>query len=184
MRLCIYGVVILFERQMGRTALACHAGAPWSHSGDMFAWLVLKAPASVNSNEKAITVDLFAHDVFGRRCVLFRFLKAARQMHSLFVISFFLSVTGSMCRSLLPAQCICIFSMFPIRMFGVCCLCACVFVIARWVLKGEDGRAIHHAAGCNNHEALDVLLKAAGSKGVDVDAKDSFGLSPLHAAGV
>ena len=68
MRLCIYGVVILFERQMGRTALACHAGAPWSHSGDMFAWLVLKAPASVNSNEKAITVDLFAHDVFGRRC--------------------------------------------------------------------------------------------------------------------
>jgi hypothetical protein len=34
----------------------------------MFAWLVLKAPASVNSNEKAITVDLFAHDVFGRRC--------------------------------------------------------------------------------------------------------------------
>jgi hypothetical protein len=74
--------------------------------------------------------------------------------------------------------------MFRIRMFSVCVLCVCVRVIARWVLKGEDGRAIHHAAGCNNHEALDVLLKAAGSKGVDVDAKDSFGLSPLHAAGV
>ena len=41
-------------------------------------------------------------------------------------------------------------------------------------------RAVHEAATRNNWEALDVLCKAAT---VNLDDKDSFGLSALHAAG-
>ena len=94
--------------KMGRTALHCHAGATWQQSGEMLAWLVLKAPGSVNSAGVAIKVDVLAVDAFGRT-------------------------------------------------------------------------ALHDAASINNWEAIDVLFKAGEML---VDAKDCFGLSPLHCAGV
>lgn len=97
-----------FRDKMGRTALHCHAAAAWQQSGEMLAWLVLKAPGSVNSAGAAIKVDVMGVDAFGRT-------------------------------------------------------------------------ALHDAASLNNWEALDVLFKSGE---VLVEAKDGFGLSALHYAGI
>jgi hypothetical protein len=50
----------------GRTALACHASAPFQSNGQMLAWLGLQAPGLVHSDGSQVKVDLLALDCFGR----------------------------------------------------------------------------------------------------------------------
>ena len=52
--------------KVGRTALSCHAAAAWEQSGEMLSWLVLRAPACVNSDGNELRQEVAATDAFAR----------------------------------------------------------------------------------------------------------------------